>query len=285
MIKGARRVKDLIRNKAKRDSSKFQALLRHYAMDRFLKRLANSPYRDNFVLKGGMLMSSLVGVEQRSTMGIDTTIKGLTLNVDNALKVVGEIASVDLDDGMAFEIGDAGEIMEDTEYGGVRIALIASMEKTRIPMKIDISTEDAITPAEVMHRYRPMFEDRDIGIWAYPVETVIAEKIETALARGIFNTRMRDFYDVYVLHEISDDLEPSSLRATLEATIEKRGSSISASSCARTLSEIEGNAAMAERWRSYGLSNPYASAIAWPDAVGSLRLLCDACRQGSGESD
>lgn len=121
MIKGARRVKDLIRNKAEGDSSRSQALLRHYAMERFLERLANSPYRDNFVLKGGMLMSSLVGVDQRSTMDIDVTVKGLTLDTGNALKVVGEI-------------------IEDSEYCGVRIALTVRMEKTRIPMKIDIST-------------------------------------------------------------------------------------------------------------------------------------------------
>lgn len=285
MIKGARRVKDLIRNKAEGDSSRSQALLRHYAMERFLERLANSPYRDNFVLKGGMLMSSLVGVDQRSTMDIDATVKGLTLDTGNALKVVEEIAVVELDDGMEFQVGGAGEIMEDSEYGGVRISLTARMEKTRIPMKIDISTGDAITPAEVMHKYRLMFEDRDIGIWAYPVETVLAEKIETALARGTLNTRMRDFYDVYMLRELDEGLEPSSLRAALEATIEKRGSGVSASSYAQTLAEIEGSAAMAERWRSYSLSNPYASSIAWPDAVGSIRLLCNACWQGSGEPD
>lgn len=285
MIKGARRVKDLIRNKAKGDSSRSQALLRHYAMERFLERLANSPYRDNFVLKGGMLMSSLVGVDQRSTMDIDTTVKGLTLDTGNALKVVEEIAVVELDDGMEFQVGGAGEIMEDSEYGGVRIALTARMEKTRIPLKIDISTGDAITPAEVMHRYRLMFEDRDIGIWAYPVETVLAEKIETALARGILNTRMRDFYDVFMLRELDEGLEPSTLRAALEATIEKRGSGVSASSYAQTLTEIEGSATMAERWRSYGLSNPYASSIAWTDAVGSIRLLCDACWQGARNPD
>lgn len=129
----------------------------------------------------------------------------------------------------------------------MRITLTARMEKTRIPMKIDISTGDAITPVEVMHKYRLMFKDRDIGIWVYPVETVLAEKIETALARGTLNTRMRDFYDVCLLRELDEGLEPSSLRAALEATIEKRGSGVSASSYAQTLSEIEGSAAMAER--------------------------------------
>ncbi|MDO4291073.1 MAG: nucleotidyl transferase AbiEii/AbiGii toxin family protein [Eggerthellaceae bacterium] len=277
MIKGSRRVKDMIRNKAKGDSGKSQALLRHYAMERFLERLANSPYRDNFVLKGGMLVSSLVGVEQRSTMDIDATVKGIALSIDNVLEIIGEIASVPLDDGMAFEVGNADEIMGDSEYGGVRVALTAHMEKSRIPMKIDISTGDAITPTEVMHKYRLLFEDRDVGVWAYPVETVLAEKIETALARGILNTRMRDFYDVFMLRELGEELESSNLRAALEATIEKRGSNVGASTYALILSDIEGSSVMGERWRSYGLSNEHASSIAWSEAVGSLRLLCDMC--------
>lgn len=281
MIKGSRRVKDMIRDRAKGDSGKSQAFLRHYAMERFLERLANSPYRDNFVLKGGMLISSLVGIEQRSTMDIDTTIKGVLLDIDNALKIVREIVVEPLDDGMSFEIGDANEIMEDFEYSGVRITLTAHMEKTRIPMKIDISTGDAITPAEVMHRYHLMFEDRTIHIWAYPVETVLAEKIETSLSRGIVNTRMRDFYDIFMLYEVQEGLSCADLRAALEATIEKRSSDVRAATYNLSLSEIEGSSTMKERWRSYGLSNEYASTITWEDAVGSLRFLCDACWSGS----
>lgn len=277
MTKSARSIKDKIKNKAKGDSGKSQSLLRHYAMERFLERLSESTYRDNFVLKGGMLMSSLVGLDQRTTMDIDTTVKGIDVGIDSILKVIDEIASVQLDDGMSFEIGSAGEIMEDSEYGGVRVSLTAHMEKTRIPMKIDISTGDAITPAEVMHRYRLMFEEREIGIWAYPVETVLAEKIETALSRGVINTRMRDYYDVHMLCEIVEMPEPADMRAALEATIEKRGSSAGAADYALTLSEIEGNAAMQERWRAYGLSNEFASEIAWGDAVGSMRSICDAC--------
>lgn len=277
MTKSARSIKDKIKNKAKGDSGKSQSLLRHYAMERFLERLSESTYRDNFVLKGGMLMSSLVGLDQRATMDIDTTVKGVDVGIDSILKVIDEIASVQLDDGMSFEIGSAGEIMEDSEYGGVRVSLTAHMEKTRIPMKIDISTGDAITPAEVMHRYRLMFEEREIGIWAYPVETVLAEKIETALSRGVINTRMRDYYDVHMLCEIVEMPEPADMRAALEATIEKRGSSAGAADYALALSEIEGNAAMQERWRAYGLSNEFAPEIAWGDAVGSMRSICDAC--------
>lgn len=165
MIKGARRVKDLIRNKTKGDSGKSQALLRHYAMERFLERLSNSPYRNNFVLKGGMLMSSLVGLDHRSTMDIDTTVKGVPLNTDSILEIMNEIAAIPLDDDMLFSIQSTREIMEDSEYGGVRVSLMAQMEKARIPMKIDVSTGDAITPAETMYHYPLMFEDRAINIW------------------------------------------------------------------------------------------------------------------------
>lgn len=126
-----------------------------------------------------------------------------------------------------------------------------------------------------------MFEDRDIGIWAYPVETVLAEKIETALARGVLNTRMRDFYDIYMLVELDGGPEPSSLREALEATIAKRGGGVSMSGYAQILSEIENSSVMAERWQSYGRSNPYASAIEWLDVFKPLRDLCDACWQDS----
>lgn len=277
MIKGARRVKDLIRNKTKGDSGKSQALLRHYAMERFLERLSNSPYRNNFVLKGGMLMSSLVGLDHRSTMDIDTTVKGIPLNTDSILEIMNEIAAIPLDDDMLFSIQSTREIMEDSEYGGVRVSLMAQMEKARIPMKIDVSTGDAITPAETMYQYPLMFEDRAINIWAYPIETVLAEKIETALTRGIANTRMRDFYDIFMLSELRADLNAADMRAALEATIEKRNSEVGPANYHDILSNIEKDGIMSERWSAYGLSNEYASSINWIDAVESLQSLCDRC--------
>lgn len=180
MIKGARRVKDLIKNKARGDSAKAQALQRHYAMERLLERISVSDYRDNFILKGGMLVSSMVGLEQRSTMDIDATLTGKTLSSESALSIVREIASISLDD-MSFKVGDLHEIMKDSEYGEVQIPIDAHLGRMKIKLKIDISTGDAITPSKIAFEYPLMLEDRKIEIWAYNLETVLAEKAETII--------------------------------------------------------------------------------------------------------
>ena len=176
MIKNPRRVKDLIRNKAQGDSTKAQTLQRHYAMERLLERISVSRYRDNFILKGGMLVSSMIGIDQRSTMDVDATITGQTLSPENALSIIGEIAAIKLGDDMMFEVGDSREIMKDSEYGGVQIPITAYLGRMEIKLKIDI--------------------------WAYNLETVLAEKTETIIVRGVLNTRMRDFYDIFMLTTI-----------------------------------------------------------------------------------
>ena len=199
MIKTSRQLKDKVRNMARGDSAKAQLLIRNYGMERFLERVSLSEHRDNFILKGGMLVSALVGLENRATMDIDTSIRNMPLDTIAAKAMVEEIIAVPVDDNIRFEINDFGTIMDDAEYSGVRISLNAFLDATRIPLKIDISTGDAITPAAVNYQYKLMFEERYITLWAYNLETVLAEKIETVLSRSVLNTRLRDFYDLYVL--------------------------------------------------------------------------------------
>ena len=192
MIQTAERVKALIRNLAKGDSNKAQILLRNYGMERFLERISISRYKDNFILKGGMLVSSMVGLDSRATMDIDTTVRGVPLSVSEAKAFVEEITSISLDDNVRFRIKDVFTIMDEADYSGVRLSLDALMDRMRIPLKIDISTGDTITPAAVHYRYKLMFEDRYIDLWAYNLETDLAEKIETVFSRTVSNTRMRD---------------------------------------------------------------------------------------------
>lgn len=168
-------------------------------MERFLERVAISAYRDNFVLKGGMLVSALVGLDSRATMDIDTTVFGLSLDVDKARAIIEEIISLPLDDNVRFSVKDISLIMEEQEYPGVRLSLDVYLENMRIPLAIDISTDDVITPKQVRYEYKLMLEERTISIWAYNIETILAEKIETVLSRSAFNTRMRDFYDLFIL--------------------------------------------------------------------------------------
>lgn len=277
MIKTSRQLKDLIRNMAKGDSGKSQLLIRNYAMERFLERLVLSKYKDNFILKGGMLVSAMVGLDNRATMDIDTTIQNLPLDCENAKQIVEEIASISIDDNISFKIKAVSEIMEDAEYEGVRISLDAFLDITKIPLKIDISTGDVITPAEITYRYKLMFEQRYISLWAYTLETVIAEKIETVLVRTILNTRLRDFYDIYILQNAGMKIDTKILADALLATCRKRNSEKLLSEYRRILDEIETNATMRNSWETYQKKNSYATGLSWETVMNAVRVLCDSC--------
>ena len=277
MIKTSRQLKDKVRNMARGDSAKAQLLIRNYGMERFLERVSLSEHRDNFILKGGMLVSAMVGLENRATMDIDTSIRNMPLDTIAAKVMVEEIIAVPVDDNIRFEINDFGTIMDDAEYSGVRISLNAFLDATRIPLKIDISTGDAITPAAVNYQYKLMFEERYITLWAYNLETVLAEKIETVLSRSVLNTRLRDFYDLYVLQDTGLEIDKATLAAALTATARKRGSEQVLVLYERTLDEIRISPLMREQWERYQGKNNYAAGIFWDDVISDIRALCDDC--------
>lgn len=277
MIKTSRQLKDKVRNMARGDSAKAQLLIRNYGMERFLERVSLSEHRDNFILKGGMLVSAMVGLENRATMDIDTSIRNMPLDTIAAKAMVEEIIAVPVDDNIRFEINDFGTIMDDAEYSGVRISLNAFLDATRIPLKIDISTGDAITPAAVDYQYKLMFEERYITLWAYNLETVLAEKIETVLSRSVLNTRLRDFYDLYVLQDTGLEIDKATLAAALTATARKRGSEQALALYERTLDEIRISPLMREQWKRYQEKNNYAAGIVWDDVISDIRALCDDC--------
>lgn len=277
MIKTSRQLKDKVRNMARGDSAKAQLLIRNYGMERFLERVSLSEHRDNFILKGGMLVSAMVGLENRATMDIDTSIRNMPLDTIAAKAMVKEIIAVPVDDNIRFEINDFGTIMDDAEYSGVRISLNAFLDATRIPLKIDISTGDAITPAAVNYQYKLMFEERYITLWAYNLETVLAEKIETVLSRSVLNTRLRDFYDLYVLQDTGLEIDKATLAAALTATARKRGSEQALALYERTLDEIRISPLMREQWERYQGKNNYAASIVWDDVISDIRALCDDC--------
>ena len=277
MIKTSRQLKDKVRNMARGDSAKAQLLIRNYGMERFLERVSLSEHRDNFILKGGMLVSAMVGLENRATMDIDTSIRNMPLDTIAAKAMVEEIIAVPVDDNICFEINDFGTIMDDAEYSGVRISLNAFLDATRIPLKIDISTGDAITPAAVNYQYKLMFEGRYITLWAYNLETVLAEKIETVLSRSVLNTRLRDFYDLYVLQDTGLEIDKATLAAALTATARKRGSEQALALYERTLDEIRISPLMREQWERYQGKNNYAAGIVWDDVISDIRALCDDC--------
>jgi len=187
MIHTAKQLKDKVKNMSGGNSEVAQALIRTYFMERFLERVSVSEYRNNFILKGGMLVASIVGVDMRATMDIDTTVKALPLNEKDARAIIERIGELQLEDGITFKIKSV------KDYPGIRMMIEANLERMRQPFKIDISTDDAITPGAVEYKYKLMFEDRSISVLSYNLETLLAEKMQTILARGLATTRMKNF--------------------------------------------------------------------------------------------
>lgn len=274
MIKTSRQLKALVRNLTKGDSLQAQTIMRNYVMERFLERISLSKYRNNFILKGGMLVSAMVGLDTRSTMDIDTTIKNMPLSVENVKEMIEEIIAIPIDDGMTFSIKSVGEIMDEAEYSGVRANLEATLETMRTPLKVDISTGDVITPREVSYTFKLMFEERTISILAYNLETVLAEKMETVIARGVANTRLRDYYDLYILqNEYTHAMNMEQFKAAFLATSKKRNSIQLITEGNRILKEIADSEVMQGLWKSYQKKFSYAEDISWEMVMDSIEKL------------
>lgn len=274
MMKSATAVKAKIKNKAGGSSDKSQIMLRIYLMERLLERVSLSKYRDNFVLKGGLLVSSLVGVDMRSTMDVDTTVKSLPMNKKSVQKILEEIMAIEVEDGVSFRISKVQDIMEGHEYEGLRFMIECSMERLRQTIKIDISTGDEITPGAIAYKLPLIIEDRSIDLWAYNLETILAEKLETLMVRGEANTRMRDFYDIHVL--IQQDIETvdrETLKAAFYATCKNRGSTEQIGTINDVISKIASDETMKQQWDNYRKTNYYVGTLEWDDVIESTRIL------------
>ena len=273
-MKSATAVKAKIKNKAGGSSDKSQIMLRIYLMERLLERVSLSRYRDNFVLKGGLLVSSLVGVDMRSTMDVDTTVKSLPLNKSAIQKILEEIMAIGLEDGVLFRITKVQDIMEGHEYEGVRFMIDCTMDKLKQTIKMDISTGDEITPKAIAHELPLIIEDRTIELWAYNLETLLTEKLETIMVRAEANTRMRDFYDIHVLLEQDAvTIDRDTMKAAFYATCNKRGSIELIGTIDDVINKIADDETMRQLWNNYRKTNYYVGALEWEEVIGSARKL------------
>lgn len=281
MIKTARQLKDLIRNLSREKSADAQILMRNYMMERFLERISLSEYRDKFILKGGMLVAAMVGLDARSTMDLDATIKGANVNVEDIENLISSIVTVPIDDGVKFQLKSISEIMDEAEYPGIRVSMSTTFDGVVTPLKIDISTGDAITPREVRYSFKLMLEDRSIDIWAYNLETVLAEKLETIITRATTNTRMRDFYDIYILEQLhGTTLNPKILHDALLATAHKRGSEKYLNQAEEVFDEVENDLVMQKLWEAYCKKLSYASDLEWDVIMKAIHRLYVLCEKG-----
>ena len=272
-------IKGRIKSVAKQNNADARTLMRIYMMERFLERLAQSEYRDNFIIKGGILVTAMIGVAHRSTMDIDTSMKNLNLSAEDALRVVNQVKDIDLDDGVSFEVKDVSNIMDEMEYPGIRVTMNANVGRLITPLKIDISTGDVITPRAIEFNYDLLLEDRSISLWSYNLETILAEKLQTVLARGILNTRMRDFYDIRMLLDTYEDkVNKAVLKDAFAATCKKRGTDHLQEQAEEIIKIIEANEQLQVLWRAYQKKYSYAADIDYASVISGVRKLMNWIR-------
>ena len=223
-MKNAMQLKAVVKKIAKEKKISTQLVLQNYMLERFLERISVSRFKDNFILKGGFLIASMVGLDSRATMDMDATMKGFPVTEETIQRMIEEVAAIPIEDDVTCTLKGIGPIREGDEYTGYRVALTADYAPLAVPLKLDITTGDKITPREVVFQYKLMMEDRYIQVMAYNLATILAEKLETVISRGDQNTRPRDYYDIYILRKLqAGNIDIPTLRQALDATTQKRG--------------------------------------------------------------
>lgn len=241
--------------------------------ERILERISVSKYKDNFILKGGLLLSAMFGIENRFTKDMDTTITGIDISKSNFLKILNEILSIDLKDGINFNVINITDIREDDEYGGNKYHIIGKLDKLKVNLEIDISTGDKITPRELKYKYHSIFENKYILINSYNIETILAEKIETILRRGTFNSRMKDYYDLYfLLTKMKNEINKKDLKEAINNTFKKRDSYKYLNDYKQIINSINENEKLINLWFIYSNKYNYAKNI---DIQDILKLIED----------
>ena len=272
MIKNAQSLMDKANNLAKQYNISTNEVLQNFMFERILERISVSKYKNNFILKGGLLLSSIMGIDTRTTMDMDTCIKGLSLTDAELYKVLEEILNIDVNDGVKFEIRNSEPIREEDDYGGLKYNLVAVFDNLRVNLSIDIATGDPITPREIEYDYKMMFEEKVLKIMTYNVETIIAEKLQTVISRGVLNSRMKDYYDLYYLITYKDYSE-SNLKLAIEKTFKNRKTDIN--SIEKELKEIEKSEFVKEQWKLYSKKHSYTNDIDFETIIEKIRQLND----------
>ena len=273
-MKTSTQLKALVRNLSKAKNVEAEIILRNFILERFLERISLSEYKNSFILKGGMLIAAMVGIDTRTTMDMDATIKGKTLSKSEVSTLVENVLLVQIDDGVSLTLRRIEEIREEADYPSYRASIEAVMDKTRQTFKVDITTGDFVTPREVEYSFRLMFEDRTISVLAYSLETVLSEKFETIITRSVTTSRMRDFYDIYIL-TYTQHFDSGIFKAALSKTVEKRGTSEQMAGIQGVIQAIADSTIMIELWQRYQKKYNYAAGVSWEMAIDALKKLAE----------
>lgn len=269
-------LKGRIKNLAKENNADPRLLMRLYMMERFIERASVSKYKDNFIIKGGILVTSLVGISLRSTLDIDSTIKNQSISENDAKRMIDDICKIDIGDGVSFEVKDSSTIMDEMEYLGIRFTLNVIMDGLITPIKIDISTGDVITPRAIEYQYNFLLEDRTATLLSYNLETILAEKLQAILNRELLNTRMRDFYDIYVLFSMYENtINVDVLKEAFYTTCKKRNSINLIKNSNLLINTISNSDVLENRWNEYQKKFAYVQGISYEDTINNIKILLD----------
>ena len=264
----------IIKNKSKGCNDLSLHLHQMFFFEHDLMRLERSNYKDNIILKGGVILSSIIGSDMRTTKDMDATLKSLPLNIDSIRNIFEEILSIDLDDGCSFEIESIKDIRLETEYGGYRINVKGIFDKLRTNFFIEITTGDVITPREIKYKYNSIFEDKTINIMAYTIETIIAEKFESIISKNITTTRAKDFYDLYMLvNEHNDEINNEILISAIKKTLEHRNIKYDINSIKEMIELIENNDALKNNFIDYSKKLDYAKEVNFEDTIDAIKKI------------
>lgn len=262
MIKNAMQLKAIIKNLAKQKNISAQLIMQNYMLERLLERISISQYRDKFILKGGFLIASILGLDTRATMDMDATIKELAISEESVREMFEDFCKIDLEDNVKFILKDVEDIRENDEYRGYRVSLAANFPPMMVPLKLDLTTGDKITPKEIEYNFKLLLEDREISILAYNLETIMAEKLETVISRGDLNTRPRDYYDIYILNKLQfSNIDIINLKAAFNATSQKRGSHDIIKQYNKIIDTVKSSNIMQKQWKQYQKDFEYAKEI------------------------
>ena len=269
------KLKGKIKSFSEKNNLKAQEVLQMYFFERFLTRLEKSKYRANFIIKGGFLISSIIGIQNRTTMDIDTTIKGLPVKEEIIKEIILEILNIEVNDEIEFVLGKIENIREISEYENYRLHLTANFEKIKNPLKIDITTGDVIIPSEIEYSYETIFKER-LNILAYSLETLIAEKYETIIKRNITTTRLRDFYDIYMIFKLKNDkIDVNNLKQSIWETAKNRNSMEEILESKEILEDIKNDEYLNKQWNIYKKENKYVDNIQFSEILELLNKISD----------
>ena len=265
-----------INNLSKEMNVHANVLLVSFFFDAFISRLTKSIYADKFVFKGGFYLATLLGIKNRYTADIDFLLRKETMNENKLKEIFTDIIAIDADDSITFEISDISPIRDEDAYGGFSILLTGHLENVRQSFHVDVATGDPITPKDIEYSYQSLISNETIAFRAYNLETVVAEKLQTILFRGLLNSRCKDYYDIYIINQLQrNNINIPDLKKSFETTCQYRKTPFKKEEALLLLEEISKSDILQTRWKNYAKKSSFAKDVPFEATIESCKKILD----------